>query len=320
MYLEHFGLRERPFSHTPDPRFAYLGDHHERALAHLQRCVQARGGIAHLIGPSGVGKTTMCRMLLNRLPERVDVALIPNPVQTRQELLSVVGDELGVAYGTDATSLLLGESLYRKQAASLGARRSVVIVDEAQSLSLDVLEQLCLLSSLEMDGQKLLEVILIGEPWLLDLLARVSPRQVSESAGHHLLPLTEAETCGYVRHRMATAGSAQEVFDADALREVHRLSSGVPSQINTICARALLSAVEQRRRRVDRSTVRAVGHSIQAPAGSPAIEMPDEAPRVKPVKAPRKRAPRQRARPLKARAAVGRARRPLWPWLVSGGL
>ena len=315
MYLEHFGLRERPFSHTSDPRFIYLGDRHERALTHLQRCVQARGGIAHLVGPGGIGKTTMCRTLLSRLPERVDVALIPNPVSTRQEMLSVVCDELGVAYGKDAPSLLLGESLYRKQAADLGARRSVVIVDEAQSLSLDVLEQLCLLSSLEMDGQKLLEVILIGEPWLLDLLARVSPRQVSESAGHHLLPLTEAETCGYVRHRMATAGSAQEVFDADALREVHRLSSGVPSQINTICARALLDAVAQRRRGVHRAPVRAAGRAVLPPVGAPAIEVPHEAPRVERVKAPPKQAPRQRARP-----AAARARRPLWPWLVSGGL
>ena len=152
MYLQGFGLRERPFSHAPDPRFVYLGEHHERALAHLLRSVQAQGGVAHLVGESGVGKTTMCRMLLNRLPERVDVALILNPVPTAQELLSVVCDELGVAYGTDAPSLLLGDTLYRKQIAGLGERRTVVIVDEAQSLSLDVLEQLYLLSSLEGPG------------------------------------------------------------------------------------------------------------------------------------------------------------------------
>ena len=320
MYLEHFGLRERPFSHAPDPRFIYLGDHHERALAHLQRCVRARGGIAHLIGPSGIGKTTMCRMLLNRLPDRVDVALILNPVPTRQEMLSVVCNELGVAYGKDATSLLLGESLYHKQAAGFGARRTVVVVDEAQSLSLDVLEQLCLLSSLEIDGQKLLEVILIGEPWLLDLLARVSPHRMSESSGHHLLPLTEAETGGYVRHRMATAGGGREIFDVDALREVHKLSSGVPSQINAICARALLSAVEQRRRGVDRSTVRAAGRFVLAPASSPAIEVRDDAPRIERVQAPRERARRERAPRKQARPAATRARRPLWPWLVAGGL
>jgi general secretion pathway protein A len=270
MYLQDFGLRERPFSHAPDPRFVYLGEHHERALAHLLRSVQVQGGVAHLIGESGVGKTTMCRMLLNRLPERVDVALILNPVPTPQELLSVVCDELGVAYGTDAPSLLLGDTLYRKQVAGLGERRTVVIVDEAQSLSLDVLEQLYLLSSLEVDGHKLLEVILIGEPWLIELLARAAPQRPWQSTGYHLMPFTENETCAYVRHRMTTAGGGRDIFDVDALRDVHHLSSGVPRQINTICARALLSAVAQKRRNVDRVTVRAAARSAQSP-DSPAI-------------------------------------------------
>jgi len=308
MYLQDFGLRERPFSHAPDPRFVYLGEHHERALAHLLRSVQVQGGVAHLIGESGVGKTTMCRMLLNRLPERVDVALILNPVPTPQELLSVVCDELGVAYGTDAPSLLLGDTLYRKQVAGLGERRTVVIVDEAQSLSLDVLEQLYLLSSLEVDGQKLVAVILIGEPWLIELLARAAPQRPWQSTGYHLLPFTENETCAYVRHRMTTAGGGRDIFDVDALRDVHHLSSGVPRQINTICARALLSAVAQKRRNVDRATVRAAARSAQA------IEVPDEAPRIEPVRIPRAPAP------VPALAPAARRRRPLWPWLVTGGL
>jgi len=310
MYLEQFGLRERPFSNASDPRFIYLGENHERALAHLLRSVKAQGGVAHLIGASGIGKTTMCRMLLNRLPEHVDVALILNPVPTPQELLSVVCDELGVAHGRDAPSLILGDSLYRKQAAGLGQRRTVVVVDEAQSLSLDVLEQLYLLSSLEIDGQKLLGIILIGEPWLIDLLARAAPDQPSQSTGYHLLPFTEHETCAYVRHRMAIAGAGRDIFDIDALRDVHHLSSGVPRLINTICARALLSAVAQRRRSVDRSTVRAAARSALAPAGSPAIEGLDEAPRIEPVTISREPVPR----------GAARARRPLWPWFVAGGL
>src|SRR5499426_84930 len=310
MYLEHLGLRERPFSSAPDPRFIYLGGPHERALAHLQRCVQASGGVAHLIGASGTGKTTMCRMLMNRLPERVDVALILHPVPTSQEMLSVVCDELGITYGKDAPSQILGDSLYRKQIAGLGERRTVVIVDEAQSLSVDVLEHLYLLSGLEIDGQKLLGVVLIGEPWLLDLLARAVPHQPPLSMGYQLLPLTEAETCAYVRHRIETAGGRRDLFEVDALREVHQLSAGVPGAINAICARALLSAVAQRRRSVDRSTVRAAGRSVLAPAGAPAIEIPDDVPRVEPVAPPKE----------PARSKATRSRRPLWPWLVSGGL
>src|SRR5262245_38387486 len=310
MYLEQFGLRERPFSYTPHDRFVYLGERHARALAHLRQGLQAPGGVSYLVGASGMGKTTMCRRLLKQLPERGDVALIPDPVQTPQELLSVVCDQLGVAYGKDAPSLILGASLLRRQAAGLGARRTAVIVDEAQSLGLDVLEQLHLLSSLEIDGQRLLEIILIGEPWLTDLLARAAPRQRVPAAGHHLLPLTESETTAYIRHRMAVAGGRPEVFDDNALRDVHRLSSGVPRGINTLCAQALLCAAARRRRSVDRSTVRAAARTALAPTGSLPIEGFDEAPRTEP----------RTTRRQPARAPAERARRTRWPWLVTGGL
>jgi len=310
MYLEHFGLRERPFSHAPDARFIYLGERHERALAHLRQSVQTRGGVSYLIGASGIGKTTVCRMLLNQLPERVDVALILDPVPTTQELLSVVCDQLGVAYGMDAPSLILGDSLFRRQTTGLGARRTAVIVDEAQSLSLDVLEQLYLLSSLEIDRQKLLEIVLIGEPWLLDLLARAATRQPSPSTGYHLLPFSENETVAYVRHRVASAGGGRDIFDLDALRDVHRLSSGVPRVINTICASALLGAVARRRRSVDRSTVRAAARSALAPAGSSALEGFEDPLRIGPITISRE----------SARSPAARSRRPRWPWLVTGGL
>ena len=158
-----------------------------------------------------------------------------------------------------------------------------------------------LLSSLEIDGQKLLEIVLIGEPWLVDLLPRVATHQPWKSAGYHLLPFSETETFAYVRHRMATAGGGRDIFDVDALRDVHRLSSGVPRAINTICARALLTAVARQRRSIDRPTVRAAARS------APGFDAPA---RLDPIAISRE----------PARSPVARSRRPRWPWLVTGGL
>ncbi len=311
MYLEQFGLRERPFSNAPDPRFVYLGAHHEQALEYLLHGVQAQAGVILLTGESGIGKTTTCRVLLSRLPERVDVALILNPVLTPVELLTVVCDELGVTCGMDASRLtVLRDALCRQLAARHGTRRTVLIVDDAQNLGLEVLGQLYLLSNLELDGRKLLEIILIGEPGLIERLGRTTLHPPSHATrGYYLLPFAEDETCAYVRHRLAVAGG-RDIFEAEALRDVHHLSAGVPRLINTICDRALSSTDAQGRRSVDRSTVRAAAHSALAPAGSPALEARAENPRVKQAAVSRE----------PPRRPAARARQPRWPWLVSGGL
>ena len=287
-----------------------MGAHHEQALAYLLHSVEAHAGVVLLTGESGVGKTTTCRVLLNRLPERVDVALILNPVPTPAELVSVICDELGVPHGMEVSALMVLDTLHRELAVRRSTRRTVLIVDEAQNLSLEVLEQLCVLSNLKTDGRKLLEIILVGEPELMELVARTALHPPAQATtGYYLMPFAEDETCASVRHRLAIAGG-RDVFENEALRDVHRLSSGVPRLINTICDRALSRTVAQGRRRVDRATVRAAARSTLAPADSAALETRADAareagPRVKYVTTPR--------------AAV-RARRPLRLWLVSGAL
>ncbi len=311
-YLEHFRLRERPFSNAPDPRFVYLGAQHERALAHLLRGVQDEHGMVHLTGDRGHGKTTMCRVLLHRLPENVDVALILNPVFSSEELLAAVCEELGVRYAKGGSGQTLGDALSGHLEAHARRRKTLLIVDDAQRLGLDVVDELCRLASLESAGEKLLRIILIGEPGLIEPLGRLSQAIV---AGHHLLPLAEPETCAYVRHRLSIAGGAHDLFDVEALRDVHHLSGGVPSVINTICDSALLRAAAQQRRGVDRLTVRAAARAATAPASSDALETVEAAPPV--ASAPRVVPVRLARQPG---AAPVPARRPLWPWLVGGGL
>ena len=266
MYLAHFGLHERPFSNTPDPQFVYLGARHEEALAHLLYGVQEHGGFVQLTGEIGTGKTTVCRLLLERLPEGVDVALIVNPVLSPEELLAALCDELGVKYEGGARSRkVLVDTLYRHLLATHAAkRRTVLIVDEAQTLTVEALEQLRLLTNLETAKQKLLQIMLIGQPELVELLGRPDLRQLSQriTARYHLLPFTAQETRAYLSHRLALAGGAADVFERGALRAVHRLSGGVPRLINVICDRALLGAYAQRRAAVDRQTVRAAAREV----------------------------------------------------------
>src|SRR5262245_16783078 len=272
MYLAHFGLAERPFSNTPDTRFVYMGPRHEEALAHLLLGVQEHGGIVQLTGEIGTGKTTLCRLLLGRLPEDVDVALILNPLLKLRKLLAGICDELGVKYeGRAPSQKTLVDALYRHLlAANAAKRRTVLIVDEAQSLSVGALEQLRLLTNLETETHKLLQIILIGQPELRELLGRRELLQLSQriTTRYHLRPLADTETPAYVRHRLALAGSRRNIFEPGALRAVHRLSGGVPRVINSICDRALLGAYAQRRDVVDRATVRTAAREVLPAASS----------------------------------------------------
>lgn len=267
MYISYFGLKTPPFSISPDPRYLYMSDRHRVGLAHLVYGVQQHGGFVQLTGEVGTGKTTLCRCLLEQLPPAVDVALILNPRVTVFEFLASVCDELriGRPAGTAGIAMLV-DALHRYLLdAHARGRRTVLIVDEAQQLSWTVLEQVRLLTNLETSTQKLLHIILIGQPELSTLLAQRKMRQLSQrvTARYHLVPLRRAQTNAYIQHRLRVAGGDTGLFTAAAIRAVHRRSGGVPRMINVLCDRALLAAYARGTRRVTTATVRLAARDIQ---------------------------------------------------------
>jgi general secretion pathway protein A len=260
MYLSFFGLNEKPFAITPDPRYLYLSARHAEALAHLLYGVNEAGGFVQLTGEVGTGKTTIIRSLLAQIPKNAEIALILNPRMTAPEFLLTICEELGIGVPDDSTNSLKDLvdilSHYLLRAHSQG-KRIVLVVDEAQNLAPDVLEQVRLLTNLETNTQKLLQIILIGQPELRELLARNELRQLAQriTGRYHLDPLSEEETSAYVRHRLRVAGATTDIFTVRALKEVHRLSTGVPRVINVICDRALLGAYTQDKHHVSASLV-----------------------------------------------------------------
>jgi general secretion pathway protein A len=275
MYTAHFELREPPFAITPDPAYVYLSRHHREALAHLLYGTSENGGFVQLTGEVGTGKTTLVRTLLEQRLENVDIALCLNPPLTVEELLATVCDELGAAYPREPHTLkplldALNEHLLRTHAAG---RRTVLIIDEAQNLSREVLEQVRLLTNLETAKHKLLRIILVGQPELRRLLARPDLRQLAQriTARYHLPPLDSQETAAYIRHRLRVAGGHVEWFTGGALRTINRRSCGIPRLINIICDRAMLGAFSQNARRISAGIVRqAARETLQggpAPAG-----------------------------------------------------
>jgi len=268
MYLKHFDLSERPFSITPDPRFLYMSARHREALAHLLYGLGEGGGFVQLTGEVGTGKTTICRCLLEQVPENVDIAMVLNPKVTAMELIATVCDELGVSYPPACSSIKgLVDILnrYLLDAFARG-RRTVLIIDEAQNLSADVLEQVRLLTNLETATRKLLQIILIGQPELRTLLARDDMRQLSQrvTARYHLEPISREETDAYIRHRLQICGASKTIFDKRAVDRIHELSGGIPRLINVLCDRALLGAYVEGRSQVDGKVVRKAAREVLA--------------------------------------------------------
>lgn len=282
MYIASFGLAEKPFAITPDPRYLYLGRQHADALAHLVYGINDAGGFIQLTGEVGTGKTTTIRSLLARSPNNADIALIINPRLSPVEFVQAICEELGV----DVTSAAAGNGkmlvdLLNRKLLRIHAegRRAVLIVDEAQNLTAEVLEQVRLLTNLETDSQKLLQIILIGQPELRELLNRNDLRQLAQrvTARCHLQPLARDDTAAYVRHRLRVAGATSDIFTPAALREVHRRSRGVPRVINVICDRALLGAYTEDRHEVDAALVRRAAGEVYgrqlAPAWLPPLAL-----------------------------------------------
>jgi general secretion pathway protein A len=264
MYAAYFGLKHEPFSIAPDPRYLFMSERHREALAHLLYGLGGGGGFVLLSGEIGTGKTTVCRLFLEQIPADCNVAYIFNPKLTVIELLQSVCDEFHITVPPKGSLLPptvkdyldpLNDFLLQAHAAG---RNNVLIIDEAQNLSAEVLEQLRLLTNLETRERKLLQIVLIGQPELRNMLARPELEQLGQRviARYHLDALTPAETAQYIQHRLEIAGLDRALpFERSAFARIHQLSHGVPRRINLLCDRALLGAFAGSRATVDRATV-----------------------------------------------------------------
>jgi general secretion pathway protein A len=265
MYVQYFGLKHEPFSIAPDPRYLFMSERHREALAHLLYGVKGGGGgFVLLTGEIGAGKTTVCRCLLEQIPKRCNVAYIFNPKLTAMELLKTVCEEFHVPVEAHEPGTVLtakdyldpfNKFLLETHAVGLN---NVLIIDEAQNLAADVLEQLRLLTNLETNERKLLQIVLIGQPELRAMLRRPELEQVAQRviARYHLEALSEAETAQYLRHRLAVAGLTSAMpFSQRAMLEIHHAARGVPRRINLVADRALLGAYAESVPRVDKRIV-----------------------------------------------------------------
>ena len=319
MYTSFFGLNEKPFAITPDPRYLYLSERHAEALAHLAYGISEAGGFIQLTGEVGTGKTTVLRSLLQQLPPHCDVALILNPRVTPAEFLLAICDELHVQVPpapSGSVKALVDLLTHFLLDAHGRGRRIVLMVDEAQNLDADVLEQVRLLTNLETATQKLLQIILIGQPELREVLAKPELRQLAQriTGRYHLEALRKGETLSYIRHRLRVAGATRELFTPGAQRELHRLSGGVPRIINVIADRALLGAYTREEPVVNGALVRTRRVRGLRPAGARALD-----PLARDRRRGRgRRAPRLRAVARLARESTGRKRRRRRPQRAAG--
>ena len=281
MYTSYFNLREIPFSIAPDPAYLYMSPRHQEALGHLLYGTGQFGGFVQLTGEVGTGKTTIIRTLLAQKLDKVNVAMIYNPRQNEQEFVQSICDELGIAYEKAGATLktlvdALNAFLVARHAEG---RRTVLIIDEAQNLDRNVLEQVRLLTNLETSKEKLLRIMLVGQPELAELLGRPDLRQLSQriTARYHLTPLDAAETSEYITHRLQVAGGSGDLFSAAAVKAVHRYADGVPRLINILCDRALLGAYLLSLRQVTPEIIHKAAEEALGVTATGAISIPRRA-------------------------------------------
>lgn len=280
MYQDFFGLKEAPFSIAPNPHYLYMSKQHHEALAHLVYGVGRDGGFVLLTGEVGTGKTTICRCFLEQIPPDTDVAFILNPKLNVDQLLAAICDEFGISYIVDDVSIkelvdCINSYLLNSHAQG---RHTVLIIDEAQNLSPEVLEQLRLLTNLETHEKKLLQIVLLGQPELQEMFLRPDLRQLAQrvTARFHLKELQLAELGPYVRHRLSVAGGKDihGIFPEKTLKKLYTITTGVPRIINLVCDRALLGAYSQNQRSVDTRTLEKAAREILGPSYPSVLNAP----------------------------------------------
>ena len=268
MYYQYFGLTEAPFSIAVNPRYLFMSARHRDALAHLLYGVGTGGGFILLTGEVGTGKTTINRCLLEQLPHDTDIAIILNPALNAMELLATACDELGISYDADKHTLkTLTDNLHTYLLENhASGRKTVLLIDEAQHLDFDVLEQIRLLTNLETNSEKLLQIILIGQPELAQMLAQPQLRQLNQriTARYNLEPLNQEETGAYIHHRLQVAGMSADrvIFPRAVVRAIYQRTRGIPRVINVLCDRILLGAYGRNKQRADMSMLRLAAHEV----------------------------------------------------------
>ncbi|MDA3903919.1 MAG: AAA family ATPase [Desulfuromusa sp.] len=262
MYAEYFGLNEKPFSIAPDPNYLYMSDSHQEALAHLLFGLQTEGGFVLLTGEVGTGKTTLCKCMFEQAPPEINFAFIINPKITALELLETVCDELSIERPEQASKKNMIDRI-NKHLLKINeqGKKTVIVIDEAQNLTADVLEQLRLLTNLETSRHKLLQIVLLGQPELRELIRRPQLSQLSQriTARYHLGPLSEEDTALYILHRINIAGGERVLFTDGANKLIYKLTGGIPRLINLLCDRSLLGAYTELEEEVTRGIVKQAG-------------------------------------------------------------